>query len=272
MNTPAGAIAAAVRPLPEPLSKSNDTMATSPPTAAATMTISWATGRKSCRCTVRWVAAASSGQSTTHPATTKIVADPAIAASTPSSAPVRTPTVTPISPPSTPAPANRVTAATGITVRLTSSPRLRIRRGAIRLGPRPPTPHFLPVSGSAGAVGAPAMGTCNDAADDRRNRGTTAGPGGRATSAGSRPCPRLHRRVAAAVGGHGGGPVQYRVPAVLRLLPVALPGSRRRRPAVRRRPGLGCHRGRLLPEPGARADPRRSGRHRAPRHGPAHRG
>ena len=86
------------------------------------------------------------------------------------------------------------------------------------------------------------------------------------------PSPRLHRGVAAAVGGHGGGPVQYRVPAVLRLLPVALPGSRRRRPAVRRRPGLGCHRGRLLPEPGARAEPRRPGRHRAPRHGPAHRG
>jgi len=41
-----------------------------------------------------------------------------------------------------------VIAAGGITVRLTSSPRLRLRTAAVRLGPRPPTPHFLPVSES----------------------------------------------------------------------------------------------------------------------------
>ena len=98
-----------------------------------------------------------------------------------------------------------------------------------------------------------------------------AAPGGCATSAGSPAAARLDRSVVAAVGGHRGGPVQYRLPALLRLLPVALSGPRRRRAAVRRRPGPGLRRGRLLLEPGAGAEPRRPGPHRASQHGPAHR-
>ena len=83
---------------------------------------------------------------------------------------------------------------------------------------------------------------------------------------------RLDRSVVAAVGGHRGGPVQYRLPALLRLLPVALSGSRRCRAVVRRRPGAGFRRGRLLVEPGAGAESRRPHPHRAAQHGAAHRG
>jgi hypothetical protein len=93
-------------------------MPTSPARAAITITTSWAAGRKSCRDTVRRVVSASIGHSTIHPATTKAVAAPAIAAMIPSSASVRTPTTAPITAPRSPATTSRVSAAGGIILRL----------------------------------------------------------------------------------------------------------------------------------------------------------
>ena len=88
-------------------------MPTSPLSATATTRSSSATGEKSSRRALSWVAVASIGHNTTHPTATNVASAVAMPASTASDVSVRTARATPITTPTPAAPASRASAEGG---------------------------------------------------------------------------------------------------------------------------------------------------------------